>query len=459
MSDYTLSVIADNGDTIVLYEPDAALHQDDFHASVCANVLALGPRGTGKSTQLRFDAILRCLMIPDFRALILRRTMPQLRESHLNYIEREMKLLGGYFLKTTHTAVFPNGSTLVFAHCETEADILNFLSSQYGFIGFDELSTFSLNQFLQISAACRAPMGAPYRAVVRAGSNPLGEGAEWMEHWFCLKDVDPAEFPQYNPADYEMIFSRLEDNKHLDTDSYIKRLQNLPEHMRRAWLLGEFVMEGAYFTDFRKKTEEGKPWHVIDMMPDLKGAIIYRALDWGWHDPTVMLWIAVYPDSRCIVFKEKSWVETPVINIVPGIKTASTDMRIAETFVDPTVFANSQATGSSVGDLFQNYGIPLTLSKNDRSAAGFAIHEYLNTILPDGKPKLQLYSFGCPELIRTFPKMRMDKTDPSRIADGADHHVITLSYYCMAAIGYHQSQVRKPVPQWMKKKFVRRRYT
>jgi hypothetical protein len=48
------------------------------------------------------------------------------------------------------------------------------------------------------------------------------------------------------------------------------------------------------------------------------------------------------------------------------------------------MFANSAATGlQSVGDIDEMNGIPLTPSKNDRSAAGFAIHEYLNTVLED----------------------------------------------------------------------------
>src|SRR5258706_14901934 len=112
--DASLTVLNDAGEPIELYRPDPALHQDEFHASECPNILALGPRGTGKSLQLRFDAIFRCLMVPNFRALILRRTMPELRESHLGFIEREMALLGGSFLKTTFSAVFPNGSTIAF---------------------------------------------------------------------------------------------------------------------------------------------------------------------------------------------------------------------------------------------------------------------------------------------------------------------------------------------------------
>lgn len=332
----------DNGNPVIAYE--AQPHQLAFHLSTTPNLLALGTRGTGKSVQLRWDAHLRCLMIPGFHALILRRTMPELRKSHLKSIEKDMKLLGGVYLQTTFLAKYPNGSTLLFAHCETEADILNFLSSEYGFIGFDELSTFTLQQFLQISAAARAPEGAGYNAVVRCSSNPMGIGAEWMEQWFINKDVNYEEYPDYNPEDFEMQFSTLRENKYIDAESYEKRLKNLPDHVRRAWLKGEFVFEGMYFSDFRKTDDEGNPWHVIDSVPLFQDEpvyrhpwlSIYRAIDWGYHpDPAVCLWIAVLPNKRAIVFKEMKWKKTLAADVAREIVKESAGMRIVESFCLP----------------------------------------------------------------------------------------------------------------------------
>jgi hypothetical protein len=109
-------------------------------------------------------------------------------------------------------------------------------------------------------------------------------------------------------------------------------------------------------------------------------------------------------------------------------------MRVIETLCDPTMFDGSEATGSSVGDNFEINRIPLTPSKNNRSAAGFAIHEWLGTVLPDGKPKLQIYAPGCPQLVKTLPEMEIDRNNPERIKDGNDHYVISLAYFCMGAV-------------------------
>jgi hypothetical protein len=436
-------------------------HQVLFHASTAPNVLALGTRGTGKSLMLRREAEMRCMMIPNFRALILRRTMPELRLSHLNDIAVEMEALGGEYLSTTSTAKFPNGSTLVFRHCETEADILNFLSSQYGFIGFDELSTFSLDQFLKISAAARAPVGAGYKAVVRAGSNPLGPGAEWMYNWFVDKTVDMEEYPDYNPNDFEMQFSTLDDNPSLDAVEYKGRLRNLPDHVRRAWLLGERVIEGMYFSDFHKTDQEGGPWHVIDTMPTLDGVSIaklewvniYRAIDWGYNpDPAICLWIAVLPNKRAIVFKERKWIRTTAPDVAKDIVRESEGMRIVESFCDPVMLIKEGNT-YSIGDLFEINGVPITASQNDRILSGYAIHQHLNTLI-DEKPQLQILkgagSYGCTDLIRTIPQMRTDKLDPAKIANGNDHWVMALSYFCMGGAPPSRNPTKSSLPRYLR---------
>lgn len=461
MSEFTLSVEQTDGSTIEVYSPYS--YQRDFHSSVTPNVLALGTRNTGKSLMLRMDAIMRCLMIPNFRALILRRTMPELRQSHLTDIPIEMQKLGcGHYVESPNpTAKFDNGSLIFFRHCETQADILDFLSAQYGSIGFDELSTFERDQFLMISGAARAPKDAPYQAVVRAGSNPLGPGADWMYDWFIDKTVNLEDFPDYKPEDFEMQFSRLEQNLSADVEAYTARLRNMPAHVRKAWLEGERVDEGAYFSDFRR-TKNGEPWHVIDEVPlwqgqqlfNLPWINIFRAVDWGYHpDPAVCLWIAVLPNGMAIVFKEKSWKSTLAADVAADIKRESDGMRIAETFCDPTMALKTGAN-YSISELFEQNGVPLTPALNDRILYGYSVHNYLNTII-DQRPQLQIVApsgyYGCKDLIRTLPLQQMDKNDPRKLANGNDHWVVALAYFCMGNAPASQNPRVSSVPFWMQK--------
>lgn len=462
-----ISVPDTDGKLVEIYR--SLPHQTEFHLAHEPNVLMEGGRGTGKSLAIRMDAHVRALTHAGMVYLVLRRTMPELRRSHLHYIEAEMKKLGGYFNKTESVAYYPNGSKGYFAHCETEADILNFLSSQFGAIYFDELSTFSLKMFVEISSSARAPEDAPYIAIVRAGTNPIGEGASWVKAWFITKTVNLGDFPDYHPDDYRAIHSTFRDNPHLNQEAYRKRLASLPAHERAAWLEGEWVEADGYFADFQpKRLIEGeyRAWHVIDEMPTFRGApllsqpwiSVYRVYDDGFFpDPAVCLWIAVLPNKRAIVFKERQWLRTTAETIAKDIVRESDGMRIADTLCDPTVFVGNKATnGHSVGDIIETNGVALTPSLNDRAAIGKAIHEWLNSEI-DGLPKLQILREACPHLIRTLPDMRIDRSNPERIADGEDHYVIALGYFCQSWITASTEPSSPAVPRWMRKRESDRR--
>src|SRR4051812_10272275 len=86
----------------VLYRPTAK--GAEYHELTVPNAILEGPRGTGKSIILRNDAHIHALMHPGMAYLIVRRTMPELKKSHLRFIEQEMHRLGGTFNKTDSIA-------------------------------------------------------------------------------------------------------------------------------------------------------------------------------------------------------------------------------------------------------------------------------------------------------------------------------------------------------------------
>lgn len=449
----------DGSKVLINYEPTDK--QLQFHQSITPNCIIEGSRGTGKSLCIRMDAHMRALAYPGYAYLILRRTMPELKKSHLGFMDAEMKAFGGHYHKTDNIAYYPNGSKGYFSHCEDEAAVLNLLSSQYAIIYFDEISTFTAEMIAKIGACVRVDEGSGLLALVRGGTNPIGVGASYVRQYYITKDVPLEENPDYIAADFEAIHTTLADNPHIDREQYIKRLSTLPEHIRRAWLDGEWIIEGAYFHDY-KPAKEGQSWHVTSVFPKIKDRHatelpwmqVYRALDWGFSpDPCVCLWVAVLPNSRAFVLKERHWKSTPARQVAKDIKEDSTGLRIVDTYCDPTMFSGSEATDlTSIGDIFESNGVPLTKSKNDRAAAGFAIHEYLNTILDDGLPQIQIYSEGCPMLLRTLPEMRTDKHDPRKIANGNDHWTIALAYFCLGRTGVSRETLTAALPRWMKPK-------
>lgn len=482
---YSMSVILQRpeGLPFAWYTPQP--HQIPYHLSDSPNLLALGTRDTGKSYMARHDAIIRCMKFPGFKALIVRRTIPDLQKSHLRFVDAEMRQLGadiGYYRESTHDVKFTNGSFLQFGHCEQLKDVMNYTGSEWDYVFFDELSTFPLEMFLMISAACRTPEDAPYRALVRAGSNTLGIGAKWMKAWFVDKNVDFTEYEDYDPDDFEMQFSTLDQNLYANKADYEKRLKVLPPHVKKAWLRGEFVIEGAYFTNFKYQDDQDLPWHVIDTLPtwkdrhgnhvyflDLPWISIYRAVDWGYSpDPAVCLWIAVLPDGHEVVFKEKHWKRTLAKDVAADIVAESEGMHIVDTFADPSMFGKDGNSDYSIAEIFEINGVPLAPSQNDRALFGYVICEHLDSEQtvehrgrPRQRPKMQILDddgrgLGCPNLLRTIPTMVVDPNDPKKLAAGEDHWVVALAYFCMGRATPVEDPKRSTVPYWMRPQKARR---
>lgn len=191
---------------------------------------------------------------------------------------------------------------------------------------------------------------------------------------------------------------------------------------------------------------------------------IYRVIDKGWHanDPTACLWFASLPNGRYIAFDEELWVEEPVSSVARDIKKRSDGMRVITTFGDPTMWDGEKEMGHSIADEYENRGIPMTKAKNDRTAAGFAIQEALNTRLTDGLPKLLLYEGpngeGVPTLIKSLRSMRVDKKRPGRIADSkVDHLPICCGYFCMAGVPPSMPPRTGALKKWQMPKTAPRR--
>jgi hypothetical protein len=450
--------------------------QLDFHESEILNCIMEGRRGTGKSWAIRNDGHMRALAFPGFTYLVVRRTMGELKKTHLKFLDKEMKCFDGTFNKTDSIANYPNGSMGFYASCNSEDEMLKLLGGDYHAIYFDEITTFTGEQIGKIGTCLRVPEDPDGTSIVilprlRGGTNPIGIGAEYVHAHFILKDVNYEEEPDYNPADYEAIHLDAADNLYIDPEKYDKQFAGVPLHIRRAWKNGEWIVEGAYFQDYMAMLDD-KPWHVIHELPMVPvpsdgteprmlpmtactWLLTYRAQDWGFSpDPAVTLWLMMLPNGRAIVFKERDWLMTPASKVASDLEDSSVGMRVAETYADPTMFRDQQATElHSIADIFADNGIPLTKSRNDRTGIGFAIHEWLNTILDDGLPKLQFYAPGCPKLVKTLPMMRVDPNNPTRIADSRnDHWTIALGYFCQGRIGTSDAQQtgETTLPWWMR---------
>lgn len=453
---YAISFLVEqDGVERVLYTPSPK--QQLFHAATEPNVIMEGSRGGGKSLALRMDAHMRCMAMPGFKALILRRVMPELRRSHLVYIKSEADLLGAEYKQAVTTVHYANGSILVFGHCEDDAAVEKYLSSEWDGIYFDELVTFELRQFLLIAASARSTVESGRVAIIRGGTNPVGIGATWVKQYFLTKNPKREEAPDYIPDDYRAIKVNLTDNAHIDRDDYMKRLRSLPtEALRRAYAFGEWTVEGTFFPEWRESDPEtGQEWHVIADLPTYKGRPLLSqpwlhitcVLDWGYArdgNPGYAVWFANMLDGSAIAFDEYIFSETSPSLVAAEMKARSVGYAHVEYIGDPAMW--EERSGESIAETLARNGVSMSEADHTRKAGWIRVHTMLKeemVVYPHSYPRLRFLrggvglngaSIGVPQLITNMPQMLADPKDPNdmRTAGVADDGPDDVRYFAMS---------------------------
>lgn len=155
-----------------------------------------GAAGGGKSDSLLLDAT-RYIgrgYGRNYKALLLRRTFPELEKSLIGRSHDLYPSLGGRYNDQKHVWRFPGGEAVFFGHLEHEHSVKLYLGAAFQFIGLDELTGFTRGQYLYLFSRCRSAHGVPCR--IRGATNPGGPGHDWVLErfgaWLDPKHPDPA---------------------------------------------------------------------------------------------------------------------------------------------------------------------------------------------------------------------------------------------------------------------------
>jgi predicted phage terminase large subunit-like protein len=206
-----------------------------------AEVLYGGAAGGGKSDALLMAA-LQFADVPGYAAILFRRTYADLSLPGA-LMDRARAWLGGSparWADKEKTWHFPGGATLTFGYLDTAADRYRYQSSEFQFVGFDELTQFAEVDYLYLFSRLRRPAGSPLPLRVRAASNPGGVGHAWVKRRF-LSEAGQRAGRVFIPA-------RLEDNPHLDQGEYARALGNLDPFTRNQLLRGDWTeFQGNHF--------------------------------------------------------------------------------------------------------------------------------------------------------------------------------------------------------------------
>lgn len=211
-----------------------------------------GAAGGGKSDALLMAA-LQYVDVPGYAGLLLRRTFTELRMPG-GLIPRAMEWLAAtdaQWIGDEHTWTFPSGASLSFGHAEYEDSVYRYGSSEFQFIGFDQLETFLESQYRFMFSRARRPQDFPVPIRIRSAANP---GSAWVKERFIPRE-DPLTKTQDFPRDEEtgelrvFIPAKLQDNPYLDRAEYERTLQNLDPVTRARLLAGDWsaVVQGGMF--------------------------------------------------------------------------------------------------------------------------------------------------------------------------------------------------------------------
>ena len=274
--------------------------QEDFLAAGEIDVLYGGAAGGGKSYAMIIDP-LRFAHRAAHRALIIRRSMPELRELIDKSRELYPKAFPGCKYKEVEKLwIFPSGAKLEFGFLERDADVYRYQGQAYSFIGFDEIThlptEFAWN-YLASRLRTTDPEIEPY---MRCTANPGGAGANWVKKRY----IDPAppneSFRGADGLTRKFIPARLQDNPYLAKDGrYEQMLNALPPTQRQQLLDGNWdVAEGAAFVEFNPFEHVITPFEIPVHWERTKG------IDYGYASESACVWGAVDPsDGTLIIYR------------------------------------------------------------------------------------------------------------------------------------------------------------
>lgn len=425
-----------------------------FHRATADVVLFGGSAGPGKSLALLMDALIFVIEHPGSKAMLMRRTYPELEAS---LIRRSLELFPREFCRynsakhqwTIATGDKSHNSYLVFGHCESEDDVFKHRSDEWQYLGVDESTSFTQAMLDQLYTRVRSSvMGV--KCKIRLCTNPgqLGHGDH--KNYFQIGKKEPyvdwrparAVGDKYDPPSRCFIPATIFDNPSLieNDPGYLSRLEALPEAHKRMLLYGDWDgFSGQYFTEFARAS------HMIQPFTIPRHWKLYRSVDFGFDKPFSCHWHAIDDRGHCYTYREAYRTglrDKEQAKLIRGASIRPSEAQGAppepETFEftvgDPSQIVRGKDTGITTQQNYHTEGIPIFPGSNSRKPGWMAMRNWLAIDPATGTPYWQIFN-SCPELIRELEEAVFD-TRESKQEDldtrGSDHALDDCRYFFMA---------------------------
>ena len=219
-----------------------SLTQKTYLRTTGLEALFGGAAGGGKSSALLMAA-LQYVDIPNYSAILFRRTYADLAlpgalmDRFLSWVKEYDEV---HWNGATYVATFPSGARVTFGYLNNKNDYLRYKSSEFQYIGMDEVTEIREFDYRYLFSRLRRPNAGPLAQVplrMRAASNPA---PNWVRQRFIIEGKE---------NDRIFVPSFLDDNPGIDPESYRRALQEIDPIERQRLENGDWwaVSTGSMF--------------------------------------------------------------------------------------------------------------------------------------------------------------------------------------------------------------------
>lgn len=270
--------------------------REAFDKSKYASVLGYGgAKGGGKSYFIRAREIYRRLQFPYSVGTIFRKTNEELWENHIRKFFSEYPCTRDWYSKEHKTIFYPNGSVTKFAYLRYTSDVDAYQGIPMDDVSLDEATQHDYYVFQVLRSSNRVSSDkSGITPSFICTFNPGGIGHAWVKRLFIDRKYECGE----NPSDFEFTQAFLADNQVLERSdpTYRQRLENLPPHLREAYLLGNWnIFAGQAFSELSTDVHLIEPFALPDQTRYFGG------YDYGFNHPFAFVLFAITPENKVYV--------------------------------------------------------------------------------------------------------------------------------------------------------------